>query len=136
MFLLASCKTKQATTAQASSMEQIICTYKVSAPTKRFIAELNQELESSKVAIINFEPSDKLKHQYQLKQYQGQYYIHGFMKTDPTFDPKKLEEQGIVIAAGKGVHKTVQVPMRALNFFLSQPQITYFEIGTTTGVKK
>lgn len=70
----------------------------------------------------------RLAHLYHLKPLsEKEYALCGFIQTDSLFDPAPLVQQGILLTPPIGDIRTVCIPLSQLNFFFTQPHISYFE---------
>lgn len=71
---------------------------------------------------------NRLAQTYHLKTLPDKNYaLCGFIRTDSLFDPQSLLQQGIHLAPPIGNIRTVCIPLSQLDFFFTQPHISYFE---------
>lgn len=118
--------TVQTATAQSSAMDS---TFPVSATTRMFMYELENEMKATKKEINRFVPSARLVDKYNLGKVKRTYYIHGFIKTDGHFDELKFKKAGFSCGRSAGGMRTVQVPLKSFYVFLRQKGITYFQVA-------
>lgn len=109
-------------------------TFPVSATTKMFMLELQNEMQATKKGIKQFVPSATLADKYNLRKTKGIYYVHGFVKTNKDFEPKQLKQIGGHSGRPAGNIRTVQVPLKSFSQFLKQKGITYFQIAEKVSI--
>ena len=138
-FLIHSCSNSKEVSNQKKnqslSKEEISASYAISTSTKRFILDLNNELEENKVGVKFFEPSRKLIASYSLIKINQEYCISGFIKVNPTFIKTELEEKGVLFGSTSGQIVTVNVPLSSLQYFLNNQSIQYFEISSKVEIR-
>lgn len=104
--------------------------YEVSALTRRFIADIDAELNDKGVEIEHYVPSSSLIERYGLRETEGVVFFSGFIKTEVDFDSGLITAIGGSLGGSStGIH-TVSVPMRHLHDFLQLRGVTYFELAT------
>lgn len=130
-FLFANCKAPNAITGQTIALKT---NFPVSANTEIFLHDLKEEMEQSNTN--EFVPSTQLLKRFQLQKIRDQYFIHGFIKTDSSFNGELLKRSGATVQSTSGNIKTILVNLRSLPDFLKQPGITYFEIGNKLHLHK
>jgi hypothetical protein len=118
--------TAQTAAAKTNTMDS---TLPVSATTRMFMQELENEMKATKKEIRRFVPSARLVDKYNLSKRKRTYYIHGFIKTDGRFDELTFKKAGFSCGRSVGGIRTVQVPLKSFYIFLRQKGITYFQIA-------
>ena len=118
-----------------NSMISIKTNYPVSARTKQFVAELNNELPIKNDSLENYTPSNKLIEKYNIRKQEGLYYVSGFIKFSENFDKSNLEKINVFVGKTSNLISTVQVPLNKLNQFFQITGITYFEIAEKAELK-
>lgn len=137
VILLISCKpsrnTAQTPSAKATTMDS---TFPVSAKTKMFMLELQNEMKAQKKGIKQFLPSAELADKYNLQKIKGIYYVQGFIKTNRDFKPEQIKTIGGYCGRPAGDIRTVQVPLKSFYVFLEQKGITYFQIAEKVSIDR
>lgn len=137
IILLIGCKPgKNIAQTTASKTTVADTTFPVSATTKMFMLELQNEMKATKKGIKQFVPSATLADKYSLQKTKGMYYVHGFIKTNKDFEPKKLKQIGGHSGRPAGNIRTVQIPLKSFNQFLTQKGITYFQIAEKVNIDR
>ncbi len=113
-------------TAQTSAMDSTI---PVSATTRLFMLELENEMKATKKEIKRFVPSARLVDKYNLSKRKRTYYIHGFIKTNDDFNEAQMKKTGVYCGRAVGGIRTVQIPLKSFYVFLRQKGITYFQVA-------
>ncbi|MBS1771245.1 MAG: hypothetical protein JST82_00190 [Bacteroidetes bacterium] len=103
--------------------------FPVSADTKFFMMDLQNEMNTSKQPLKTFNPSTQLIKKYSLQKIKGIYYVSGFIKTDKNFSEKQLKKIKTFPGQPSGDIRTILVPLSAFSTFLNQKGITYFELS-------
>lgn len=137
VILLVSCKPgrniAQTPTAKATIMDS---TLPVSAKTKMFMLELQNEMKATKKVIKEFVPSAQLADKYSLQKIKGIYYVRGFIKVNKDFKPEQIKAIGGYCGRPAGDIRTVQVPLKSFYRFLEQKDITYFQIEEKVSIDR
>lgn len=131
VFFLSCNGTKQAAKTNNENIMQTETfqpSYNISAKTKMFLSELENEISQVK-NIENFKPSNKLIASYNIRKQGNDYFISGFIKPNDQFDRNNLEPNNVTFGQAIGIVVTVQVPLRYLSQFLKAKGIEYFEIS-------
>lgn len=116
-------------TLRAQTKTPIKATFPVSAGAAMFIVDLQNEMNTSKKKAGQFVPSVKLVNQYNLQKNKGRYFAEGFIKTDSSFTPRRLERMKVQLGKPSGAIRTVRIPILVFPDFLKQKGIIYFEIA-------
>ncbi len=111
----------------ANKMEQ--GSFPVSADTKFFMMDLQNELNASKQTLKSFTPTKQFAEKYSLQKIKGKYHLSGFIQTDKRFSEKQLRRIQVFPGQPSGNIRTVMVPLSAFPAFLKQKGITYFELS-------
>jgi len=137
ILVISSCTTSKevANKSQSLENEEITSLFPVSASTKRFLYDFNNELKKSKVEINSFEPSLKLIDSYSLRKINEEYCISGFIKVNESFLKTNLESKGVTFGSTSGKIITINVPLVYLEDFLKEDTIQYFEISSKVQIK-
>lgn len=99
----------------------------LSANTKLFLQELNQERETQKKS--DFVPSDELIEKYSLVEQANNYFIRAFLKVETDFDYNELENLEVMTNSKVGEIITVAIPLGAIPAILDVEKIEYLEIN-------
>lgn len=98
-----------------------------SAPTRKFIKELQQELENAPEG-ESFNPSEEMIQKYRLRRDGDTYYVGAMIKTDEGFDPEVLENNGVRTSTNAGNIITARVPIVLVVQLLHLEGINYIQI--------
>lgn len=137
VILLISCKPgRNAAQTPAEKAAVMDSTLPVSAKTKMFMQELQNEMKNTKKGIKQFLPSASLVDKYSLQKIKGTYYVHGFIRTNKDFKPEQIKTIGVYCGRPAGDIRTVQVPLKSFYVFLEQKGITYFQVAEKVSIDK
>jgi len=131
-FFLSCNETKQAVKTNNENIMQteiFQTTYNISARTKMFLSELENEISKAGKSIESFKPSEKLIESHNIRKQDDDYFISGFVKTNELFYRNSFEQINITFGQDTGNIITVQIPFKSLSQFLKGEGIEYFEIS-------
>ena len=102
--------------------------FDVSAKAKNLIKEIQDELISQKIFIINYVPSKNIIGKYDIINIKNTYHVSGMILSNKTFDNSSLNEIGVKIGNISGKFTLVQIPINSFDLFLKNEGIAYFEL--------
>ncbi len=101
-----------------------------------FWNDWNSELQQAGVNLTDYIPSEDLTQRYLLRQNQGEYYLNGFLHTNPLFNAKSITAlRGNCVAYGEGIY-TFAIPVRELPRFVALPGIVYIESASPAHLRR
>lgn len=109
--------------------------FDVSAKTRLFIKDVQDELFVHKTSISKYVPSKNIIDKYNIIQIDNIYHISGMMMTNETFEKSGLNEIGVKISIQSGNIATIQIPVNNFDLFLKNQGITYFQISEKVKTK-
>ena len=97
-----------------------------SAFTLRFLYDLEQVRSENGSPLLD----DSLKKKYLVRESGQGDVVHGFLTLTPDFDPKRLENPGVILQSRIGDICTAVIPVRSLRRLGRVKGISYIEINS------
>jgi hypothetical protein len=127
-------KNTNAPTENQQPMAELQPVFNVSAKTKLFLKAVQNELRDQKVSVAGYTPSADVIERYNLSKRGEQYYFSGFITAGENLDKAVLNAMGAVIGASTAEQHTVHVPVRSMDQFFQNNQITFFQIAEKASI--
>ncbi|ERM89042.1 hypothetical protein [Coprobacter fastidiosus] len=83
----------------------------------------------------DYTPSEQLREKYNLKYFDGKYYIKGYLHTRPDFDKNKAESQGISIVSYTDTLKSFSCLISQLPELITLPDISAIELSKSINLR-
>ena len=109
--------------------------FSVSAQTRFFIKEIEDELVKQKVNLNHYNPSTSIIEKYNLTKIEDAIYVSGMIKIPDNFDISNLTKIGVLIGSQSGKITTVQIPIKNFDIFLNNNSIEYFQISEKVQIR-
>jgi hypothetical protein len=120
------------TTTELNQTTSLKPKFDVSAKTRQFLKDLEDDLNSQKTALRKYTPSINMIDKYDIIQIENLYYVSGMVMTNETYDIFSLKEIGVKIGYQSGKFTTTQILVNQFDLFLEYQGIAYFQISEKT----
>lgn len=103
--------------------------FEVSALTRKFLTDVEEELRNSGLGIEDYKPSNSLIERYGLLRRDDVVSLSGFMKVEDGFDVAEIHAIDGSLGEQVGTMRTVTLPLSRLKDFLHLRGVSYFELA-------
>lgn len=104
--------------------------FEVSALTRKFLSDVEEELRVSGLGFGEYNPSNSLVERYGLLRRGDSVSVSGFVKVDDGFEAAGLHAMGGSLGEQVGTMRTLTLPLSRLKDFLHLRGVSYFELAT------